>query len=417
VADDGGAAASSTTETFGWGTAPAGTPSAPSWAGFTDVPSSDAPAAPSFWPSASTDTPVAESPATTSIWDDLPPPPAPPAGFALAHAWSTEPTVDHESEVSTETVPVDHREDERTDEFEPFHDVAPAPAESDQIDKDFSDMAFHQVATAYAADHDAPVAEREVAFPSVARWADDDDGEPLPADPNVAEPVDTNRRSRLAGRRSSDRHNAPSTMARTETETALASSAASEDLGDDLAPPGKAPRFAKAAKPAKPPKVAKAPKPPKTPKLPKAARVTKEPVSIDEITEITEITAITGAEAPVAKAARSGFFAKKAPTDLDQSRETPKVLRMAAVASLLVGVGLFGYTVMNGRKSTPTAPPVTIAPATTIAPVSGDEGVPVIAPVEDPIFGVSAEAATESAPVAEVPADDGLAFDTTASFG
>lgn len=459
TADDASAAAADAPATFGWGLAATSAPvEASAWTGFSEVITADAPSTPSFWRTASNESPVTDStdaePAaallswntrsaatesstpTADIWGDVPKRPAPPAAFAMENSWSALiETADVATETLTETASTDdvaHADESRWnahDEHEvpfdethgdqtpfdqtPFDDARSGGnhvEETQFAEADFDDaeVPFHEVAAAYAAELETPVASREVMFAPIARWgAADDDSTPLAADPNVAEPVDINRRSRFAGRRSSDRPAGPDTASKTEADTAVWST--TDELGTNVIPDPKRARLAKPAKPTKPEKPAKAEKPanapktPKAPKAPKAARITKEPVRVEDI---------TGVEAPTRKAAGSGFFAKKLPTEVGEARETPKVLRIAALVSLLVGVGLFGYTVVNGRRSTPSQPAITVAPAvvTTIAPVTGSEGVPVVQPADDPIFG-------SPEPVAEVPADDGLAFDTAASFG
>lgn len=88
---------------------------------------------------------------------------------------------------------------------------------------------------------------------------------------------------------------------------------------------------------------------------------------------------------PSRKAGRS-FFAKRAPGDATMSsRETPKVLRIGAVVSLLVGIGLFGTTVITSRSSD-TRPTVVTTPA---APVSTPATAPVVETTDDPILGSS----------------------------
>ena len=97
-------------------------------------------------------------------------------------------------------------------------------------------------------------------------------------------------------------------------------------------------------------------------------------------------------ERVVAAGASSGpgrrFFAKRNPeASALSSNETPKVLRIAAVVSLLVGLGLFGYSVVAGRSSDPKPTVVTTPPTPTlpIAPVA--EATVAASPTTDPIFG------------------------------
>ncbi len=298
---------------------------APAWAGFSE-PAADTEEGPSFWASSS------NTPASLPSWNVSPDDSNrsasaafPIGGWGNAESEDTEPEVDEVAEHVTETVD------------EPYVGVDESP--------------FHEVAAAFAAAHHVPVAEREAYVPAAGRWDEsaesaDSSDEPTPVvvAEDVAVAVETNRRSRLPGRRKVDRAAGPDTMAKAE-----------------------------AAEPA-------------------------VMVSPHELAESSD------------KAARSGFFTKKPPSTTEESgRDTPKVLRIAALASLLVGVGLFGYTVVNGRRSTPTAPAVTIAPpapTATLAPVPPGNGTPVSAPAEDPIFG--------NAPAVQ---DDGLSFDTTANFG
>ena len=76
----------------------------------------------------------------------------------------------------------------------------------------------------------------------------------------------------------------------------------------------------------------------------------------------------------VAKAA-STFFAKKTDDEvlLDEAypAESSNVLRVAAAVSLAAGIGLFGYTVVHGKSTTPTSPAVaTSVPAVATTPAS-----------------------------------------------
>ena len=113
------------------------------------------------------------------------------------------------------------------------------------------------------------------------------------------------------------------------------------------------------------------------------------------------------------------FFAKRDPRETAaSSRETPKVLRIAAVVSLLIGLGLFGYSVLTSRSSdtkpsdvttvpapvapsaeAPTTAPVAVA-TPSVAPIGEAETVTELAP--DPIFG-SAPATPSAATAAEDP--------------
>ncbi len=106
-----------------------------------------------------------------------------------------------------------------------------------------------------------------------------------------------------------------------------------------------------------------------------------EPLGVDEIVAI---------EGP--SGAGRSFFAKRDPDETAMSsRESPRVLRIAAVASLLIGLCLFGYSVVASRSSdsnpavvtTPAAAaPPTVAPTVPTASVAeATERAP------DPIFG------------------------------
>ncbi len=96
------------------------------------------------------------------------------------------------------------------------------------------------------------------------------------------------------------------------------------------------------------------------------------------------------------------FFARHEPKDATMSSgETPKVLRIAAVTSLLIGLGLFGFSVVNSRSSdtkpTIAPPPATAAPTLPTAPAAE---ISVSAnPATDPIIrsGETAESVTDFA--------------------
>ena len=99
--------------------------------------------------------------------------------------------------------------------------------------------------------------------------------------------------------------------------------------------------------------------------------------------------------------APSTFFAKKTDDEvlLDEAypASSSNVLRVAAAVSLAAGIGLFGYTVVRGKSSTPTppavatsVPTVATAPASVVAPIAAPivPAVPVVsAPVASPLPG------------------------------
>lgn len=101
--------------------------------------------------------------------------------------------------------------------------------------------------------------------------------------------------------------------------------------------------------------------------------------------------AVTAAAAPSRKAGRS-FFARRVPGDTTTSSgETPKALRIAAVGSLVVGLGLFGFTVITSRSSDTKKPTVVTTPPTPV-PQAADSTLPTAPVAEatlaaDPIFG------------------------------
>lgn len=94
-----------------------------------------------------------------------------------------------------------------------------------------------------------------------------------------------------------------------------------------------------------------------------------------------------------------GFFAKRDPREAASPRETPKALRIGAIVSLLVGLGLFGYSVVDSRSSdteptVATTAPSPVAPnadaSTTVAtPPAAPTGQAEVAweQAVDPIFG------------------------------
>ena len=135
----------------------------------------------------------------------------------------------------------------------------------------------------------------------------------------------------------------------------------------------------------------------------------------------------------VAKAA-STFFAKKTDDEvlLDEAypAESSNVLRVAAAVSLAAGIGLFGYTVVHGKSTTPTSPAVatsvpavattpasvvvTIAvPTVPAAPVSAPEALPLPGAIDaaDDIFASSDPASPSTAPPSAPP----VSTDPTAS--
>ena len=130
----------------------------------------------------------------------------------------------------------------------------------------------------------------------------------------------------------------------------------------------------------------------------------------------------THADNPVRKP-RASFFAKREPQDVadagNESRDTPKVLRIAALVSLLVGLGLFAFTVINGGSSDSTPEIAPTVPAATVIP---SDLTPAIAPTPevttpvatDPIFGADEPIRTAPIP-AETPTDD-LSFSDPGDF-
>lgn len=117
-----------------------------------------------------------------------------------------------------------------------------------------------------------------------------------------------------------------------------------------------------------------------------------------------------------------GFFAKRDPLEAASSpRETPKTLRIGAVVSLLVGLGLFGYNVINSRSSdtkptVATKTPSPVAPSadastTVAAPPTAPTGEAELVPEQavDPIF--------ESGPATPSPSIPGGATSADPIFG
>ena len=366
--------ASASAEVDGWGIAD-GAPAASAWAGFSS-PANDPVAGP-FWTSPSAAT--GSLPSWTVSADAT----APPGLVDEANTTAADQSVDAVAPAfaNDDYVPVAERDGER---------------ESDGDLRAFSRWDESAESSDLSTDLPTEPTEVLVAEPTEPTEVLAAEATEVLAVEEVTTPVETNRRSRLPGRRNVDRAVGPDPLDKAEA-VELATMISSDETFEIETGVESSPTLGKA------PKAPKAPKPPKPPKAAKVRKTIKEPVAVDELDQLV------GLAEPADNAARAGFFTKKAPTTAAvDPKDAPKLLRIAALVSLIVGVALFGYTVVNNRKSTPSTPAVTIAPApeATLVPVAPDGGISVVDPTPDPIFG--------DTPVAQ---DDGLAFDTTANFG
>ena len=362
------------------------------------------------------------------------------------------------------------------DTFAPALEVS-AKSTSEVAGRAYSGVPFHELAAAFAASDQVPVAEP---VPGVATATP---VEPIDGDPSIAvgSPA-TKRRGRLAAR--SWQRNAPTTEVAPDSMARLSPSAdtiaSAADNTELPGPVGAAPLATPAASPlagslagslaasapinvvtekveTEAPPVAEAPLP-ETDALPvdhvataaadadalpavqapvsetDALPVDQAPVSAAE-TDVLPVDHLAAASADTDDAAgvapKRGFFAKRDPRAVASSpRETPQALRIAAVVSLIVGVGLFGYSVVTSRSSdttpsvatTPTpVPPSAGAPTSAPAPVpplatsslptapSGEAGVVPESPV-DPIF-----ASDQATPSSSVPASPTASLPTAPS--
>ena len=281
----------------------------------------------------------------------------------------------------------------------------------------YTGVPFHQLAAALAASDPVPVAEpipaSVPATPSAARAAAADHA-------TGGENTPPKRRGRLAAR-SPQRH-----VPAVEVEA---------DIAAQLSPPAKPVATVSGAELAEPVRMSV-----DSFAVPTPAEHLAAGSGTDErpVFESSAGDAITD-EATESPRSRS-FFAKRDPRETAaSSRETPKVLRIAAVVSLLIGLGLFGYSVLTSRSSdtkpsvatttpAPVAPgaeapgtaPATVAslPAAPIGdagtvtelspdPIFGGAPATPSAPtsVEDPIFGADRAAASRT------PADSAAAAD------
>ncbi len=361
-------------------------------------------------------------PSTTplaSAWPSLPNPPS-----SAASAWApgtltsrlddgTDPDFDHADDV---TVAATTNLSQTSTSFAPTPEQptigswstgsVAAPAEQHSADDEVSvdeaaDLAytgvpFHQLAAALAASDPVPVAQpipaSVPASPSAAAAT--------AADPSTGGPnTPPKRRGRLAAR-SPQRH-----VPAVEVEA---------DIAAQLSPPAKPVATVSGAELAEPVRMSV-----DSFAVPTPAEHLAAGSGTDErpVFESSAGDAITD-EATESPRSRS-FFAKRDPRETAaSSRETPKVLRIAAVVSLLIGLGLFGYSVLTSRSSdtkpsdvttipapvgpsadAPTTAPVAVAtPSAT--PIGEAETVTELAP--DPIFG-SAPATPSAATAAEDP--------------
>ncbi len=242
------------------------------------------------------------------------------------------------------------------------------PTERDSSDREvsvdeaaglsYSGVPFHELAAALAASEPTPVAEP---IPAVA-----------PATLNAAAAADpsmgvTNtppkRRGRLAAR-SAQRNTAPVEVETDVVAQMIPSAEPAADISDEAARAEPVDMDAEA--PLAMPTVGE--------HLVAGAETDEVPVS-----ESSEDSAGTD---EIAELGRSrGFFAKRDPRETaSPSRETPKVLRIAAVVSLLIGLGLFGYSVLTSRSSD-TKPSVATTTPAPVAPVAPGAEAPGTAPV------------------------------------
>ena len=261
------------------------------------------------------------------------------------------------------------------DTFAPALEVS-AKSTSEVAGGAYSGVPFHELAAAFAASDQVPVAE------PVTGVAPATPVKPIDGDPSIAvgSPA-TKRRGRLAAR--SSQRNAPTTEGTPDSMARVSPSADTiASAADNTALPGLV-GAEPLATPTAPPLADSAPINVVAEKVETEAQpVAQAPVSAAETVLPVDHLAAASADTDDAaeEAPKRGFFAKRDPRAVASSpRETPQALRIAAVVSLLVGVGLFGYSVVTSRSSD-TTPSV----ATTPTPVPPSAGAPTSAPATGP---------------------------------
>ena len=369
----------------------------------------DQEALPSAW--AELPDPASSSPAA---WDPAPPPSESEASLVGwtddAAAWADPVAFAPFAGESPET-------DEPIFEVEAADDVATTPAtaeHSEAVVKELagSQVAFHTPATEVADDDAAPLGRPTADFESAAAVVPTSDDTTAPA----VVPTLT-RRGRLAAR-SAARSAGPVAM---ELETPndaihddVANHLATSDSpqphsfgpgsqpddgvpADDASPSGTAFGRTDTFEPSNVDEIESAPQAEVAASM--EPRIVGEVGAGDSPTETALTPSIEPAnvdDATVAarsRGARRSFFARRAPGDTaTSSGETPKALRIAAVVSLVVGLGLFGFSVVTDRSSGSKPTVVTTPPAA--APQAPDSTLPTAPVAEatlaaDPIFGAN----------------------------
>lgn len=376
-----------------WGAEATTTPSVSAWPSLPNPPSSDA----SAWAPGTLAEPVgAAEPRVEWAADHDLPAAAPPSvasvasELSLTSSWSTpdpeqSPVADWPATVLS-APPI-----EGASEDESSEDEAPHCADSG--------VPFHELAAAFAATTQPPVAEPLQAVATATPIA------PTAADPSTVAGAPTpKRRGRLAAR--SAQRNTPTTEVAPETvslaipaaDAAVHGADESDLLGQIDADEGA-------------PVAVFAP-----------SEVAEAVVETEALPIVESSASEPDADDSTDAAPRRGFFAKRDPQEAAVSpRETPRVLRIAAVVSLLIGLGLFAYSVVTSRSSdtkptvSTTAPPQVApsaeAPTTARAPVAPVPAVPAddasifTDQAPDPIFGSDQTTGSSSVPASAPDAD------------